>query len=247
MKLFRYPRDEKDVRRVLDATELASLLVPFVTEDDIRMVCAQAAEYGMHSVLAVPDIIVKTRKYLEGTGVVPVCMASSNEVVDNDHGSSMVMIRELIRYGVLDVDMGMPVGMMLNGEFDLVAAQLSERAGLLHDSGGRFGVVLEIDQLPEPLMLKLCEASVKAGADFLRISSGMELMGAMNIGRATVHNTALLYHHFGKDIKIKAGGGWDLGWLEDANEYLEAGASYVDGGPNMVQQLVDMGYRRSCR
>ena len=247
MKLFRWPRDEEDIRRVLSAAELASLLVPFVTEDEVQKVCGQAVEYGMHSVLAVPDISVKTVKYLQGTGVIPVCMASSNEVVDNDHASSMVMIRELIRYGVLDVDMGMPVGMMLNGEFDQIRKELSERAALLHNAGGRFGVVLEIDQLPEPLMLKLCEASVGAGADFLRISSGMELMGAMNIGRATVHNVALLYHHFGKEIRIKAGGGWDLGWLEDANEYLEAGAVRVDAGPNMVRQLMDMGYRRSYR
>lgn len=244
MKLFRFPQDQADIARVLSRAELASLMIPFVTEAQVREACSQAVTYGMAGVLAVPDICQQTVKLLQGTGVAPVAVVAAMEVDDNDRATRLNLVKELIRLGVLDVDFGVPASMVLNGELEQLAAEIRGQADTLHAAGGRLGVILEIDQWTQPQLFGLCQAAVDGGADYLRISSGMEQIGAANIGRATIYNVALLYERYGGRIRIKAGGGWDFAWLEDVNEYLEAGADRVDVGPVTVGQLEGLGYRR---
>lgn len=245
MKLFHFPQDEADITKVLSHAELASLMIPFVTSDQVSEACEQAVKYGMAGVLAVPDICQQTVKLLEGTGVAPVAVAAAMEVDDNDRDTRLNLVKELIKLGVLDVDFAVPVSMGLNGEFQELSQEIRDQADTLHAAGGRLGVILEIDQWTKPQLFSLCQAAIDGHADYLRISSGMEQIGAANIGRATIYNVATLYENFGRQIKIKAGGGWDFAWLEDVNEYLEAGAERVDLGPVTIGQLEELGYRRN--
>ena len=244
MKLLHFPRDKEEIASILEKAELASLMVPFVTEDAVKETCRQAVKYGMAAVLAVPDICSQTAKILKGTGVAPVCVVSAMEVGDNDHAGRLNCIREQLKLGVCDVDIGVPIGMVLDGEFSELTKEIKDMAELLHAKGGRLGVILEIDQFNATQLFGLCDSAVAGGADYLRISSGMEAIGAVNIGRATIHNVAALHERYGGKIKIKAGGGWDFAYLEDCVEYIESGASRVDAGPCTITQLEQIGYGR---
>lgn len=245
MKLFRCPQDQAELAGLLSRTELASLMIPFVTEDQVKEACDQAVKYGLAGVLAIPDICQQTVKLLQGTGVAPVAMVAAMEVDDNDRSTRLNLVKELIKLGVRNVDCGVPASTVLNGEFQEIAAEVRDAADALHAAGGKLGVVLEIDQWTQPQLFDLCQAAVDGGADYLRISSGMEQIGAANIGRATINNVATLYERYGEHIKIKAGGGWDFAWLEDVNEYLESGAALADIGPVTIGQLERLGYRRN--
>lgn len=245
MKLFHYPKDGTEIAGILAKCELASLMIPFVTRDQVEEACHQAVAYGLAGVLAIPDICQQTVELLKGTGVAPVAVCAAMEVDDNDREGRLNLVRELIKIGVLDVDFGVPASMVLDAEFEQLAAEIKDQTDTLHAANGRLGVILEIDQWTEEQLFALCQAAVDGGADYLRISSGMEQIGAANIGRATIYNVATLYERFGGKIAIKAGGGWDFAWLEDVNEYLEAGAARADVGPITIDQLVRLGYKRS--
>ncbi len=244
MKLFHFPEDQKEIANVVEKSELASLMVPFVTESAVREACYQAVKYGMASVLAVPDICPQTVKLLAGTKVSPVCILSAMEIGDHDRATRYHCIEQLIQLGVSQVDIGVPIGMVLDEEYAELTDEIRDLAKLLHRSDGKLGIILEISQFTRPQLFGLCRGAVDGGADYLRISSGMEAIGAMDIGRPTIHNVAMLFEHFGSSIQIKAGGGWDYSYLEDCNEYLNSGAALADAGPCMIRQLEQMGYER---
>jgi len=244
MKLLRFPENEKEIRNVLDHAELASLLVPFTTEAQVKEACETAVKYGMAGVLAIPDICQQTVKFLAGTKVRPIAVIDAMELGDNAAAGRLFSVKELVKLGVKGVDSGIPTNIILDGEYDEIAAEIRDQAAACHEAGAEYGVTLNIDSITPDQLAKVCECAISGGADYLRTSCGMEQIGADGIGRATVHNIAELSELYGDRIKIKAGGGWDFAWLEDSLEYLLSGASRVDVGPVTVGQLERIGYGR---
>ncbi len=244
MKLLRFPENKKEIEKVLANAELASLLVPFTTEAEVRAACDTAVKYGMAGVLAIPDICRQTAAFLKGTGVAPIAVIDAMELGDNMASGRLLSVKELLKLGVKGIDSGIFTSLILDGEYEEITAEIRDQAAACHEAGAGYGVTLNIDSITPEQLTKVCGCAVDGGADYLRVSCGMEQIGTDGVGRATVHNIAELSELYGEKIKIKAGGGWDLAWLEDCLEYLESGASRVDVGPVTVGQLERIGYRR---
>ena len=62
----------------------------------------------------------------------------------------------------------------------------------------------------------MCEIVTKAGAEYIKTSTGFSSAGA------TVTDVALMKKHIGKDVKVKAAGG--IASFEDAEEFVNLGA-----------------------
>ena len=80
-------------------------------------------------------------------------------------------------------------------------------------------VIIETCLLTEEEKVRACELSVKAGADYVKTSTGF------STGGATAEDIALMRKTVGPDIGVKASGG--VRSMEDAQAMIEAGATRI--------------------
>ena len=244
MKLFKFPEDQEAIREVVSKSELASLLVPSPQDVLIAEVCDEARTFLPASVIATPFLCPKVYAALEGTGVTTVCINSLMPAQDEHFDSKMLAIEEILKVGVKDFDFTAPVGMIRDKEFDQIEKDFSVMSERIKKAGGQFSIILETEVISYEEQILLAQAAVNAGADYLRICSGMDLLCGINSGRAVLRSICQIKDRFGDQIKIKAGGGWEYAYLEDCHEYIMSGADRIDIGPRFIQQLKDMNFRR---
>ena len=78
-------------------------------------------------------------------------------------------------------------------------------------------VIIETSLLTDEEKVKACQAAVRAGADFVKTSTGFSTAGA------TVADIALMRQTVGPDVGVKASGG--VRSIADAQAMIEAGAT----------------------
>jgi deoxyribose-phosphate aldolase len=244
MKLLRFPADEDVIRGVVSKAELASLLVTFPQDEFVKKVCNDAVSFGMAGVLATPFLCPTVSSILKGSGVDTICINSLFFIHDENLDCKKLTVEEILRLGVKDFDMMPSLGMVRDSEYEKIEREFSVLTDIMHKAGGRLGLILETEFMSEEEQIRLGQAAVNSGADYLRICGGMELVCHVNGGRANLRNICRVKDQVSGKIKIKAGGGWELAYLEDAHEYIQSGADRVDAGPNFIGQLIDIGYRR---
>lgn len=77
-------------------------------------------------------------------------------------------------------------------------------------------VIIETCLLTEEEKIKMCEIVTKAGAEYIKTSTGFSAAGAV------FADVELMREHVGKDVKIKAAGG--IASFDDAEEFIRLGA-----------------------
>ena len=77
-------------------------------------------------------------------------------------------------------------------------------------------VIIETCLLTEEEKIKMCEIVTKAGAEYIKTSTGF------STGGATFADVELMRKHVGKDVKVKAAGG--ISSFDDAEEFIRLGA-----------------------
>ena len=83
-------------------------------------------------------------------------------------------------------------------------------------SGRILKVIIETCLLTEEEKIKMCEIVTKAGAEYIKTSTGF------STGGATFADVELMRKHVGKDVKVKAAGG--ISSFDDAEEFIRLGA-----------------------
>ena len=76
--------------------------------------------------------------------------------------------------------------------------------------------------------IKMCEIVTRAGADYIKTSTGFAN------GGATFDDIGLFARHVGPEVKIKAAGG--ISSMEDAEKFLSLGADRL--GTSRIVKLV---------
>ena len=89
-------------------------------------------------------------------------------------------------------------------------------------------VIIETCLLTDEEKIAMCEIVTRAGADFIKTSTGFSTAGA------TFADIELFAKHVGPNVKIKAAGG--ISTLEDAEKFLALGASRL-GTSRIVKML----------
>jgi deoxyribose-phosphate aldolase len=123
----------------------------------------------------------------------------------------------VIRLEAREVDMVLRVGSLKEGRDDEVAGDIA--AVVRDDAGHPVKVILETCYLTEEEKVRACLLAVKAGAAFVKTSTGYGSAGA------TVADLKLMRKTVGKGIGVKAAGG--IRTLADALAMIEAGASRI--------------------
>jgi len=195
-----------------------TLLKPEATRDDIRKLCSEAARFGFASVCIHPWNVPLAAELLRSTNV-KVCT-----VIGFPLGATLSQVKiyeaeEAIKLGAQEVDMVINVGALKSGQDDMVESDIRGVVDVAHRSGAICKVILETSLLTTEEKVRASLASKKAGADFVKTSTGF------STGGATAEDVALMRAVVGSEIGVKASGG--VRTLEDLKKMVCAGATRI--------------------
>lgn len=200
--------DGKELVKHVDHT----LLLQSSTWEEIRQICEDAVKYGTASVCIPPSYVKQAADYLQGR--VAVCT-----VIGFPNGYMTTAVKEFetkdaIQNGAAEIDMVINIGWLKDKKYDL----LEEEIRTLKAACGEriLKVIIETCLLTEEEKIKMCGIVTKAGADYIKTSTGFSTAGA------TFDDVKLFAEHVGEKVKIKAAGG--ISSLEDAEKFLALGA-----------------------
>jgi deoxyribose-phosphate aldolase len=193
-----------------------TLLKPEASEADIERLCGEAAQFHFASVCVNPTWVRASACHLRGSGVV-VCT-----VVGFPLGATLADVkayetRRAIYDGAREVDMVINVGALKSGDDCAVEYDIRQVVEAAHEHGVLVKVIIEAALLTDDEKVRACLAAKRAGADFVKTSTGFAK------GGATVADVALMRRTVGQEMGVKAAGG--VKGLDDARAMVEAGAT----------------------
>ena len=177
-----------------------SLLRPELTVDEVLAGCALAAAYDVASVCCRPLDVSRCRDALEGSDVVV------GTVVGFPHGSSATAVKvaeaeRALDDGATELDMVLPIGWLRSGEDAYVHDDIAAVIAAAHARGAIVKVILENAYLSDEQKVRGCELSEKAGADYVKTSTGYAPSGS------TMDDLRLMRASVSERVRIKAAGG----------------------------------------
>jgi deoxyribose-phosphate aldolase len=201
----------KDIAKMIDH----SLLNPVMTLKDISDGCAIAKEYNVATVCVKPSELPLAVSELTGSGVIPTT------VIGFPHGANKTSVkvfeaREAMADGARELDMVINIGRLLSGDYDYVENDIRAVVEAAHAGNAIVKVILENCYLTDEQKRAACGICEKAGADFVKTSTGYGSSGA------TIEDLNLMRKTCSKNVRIKAAGG--VRTLEKALEVRATGA-----------------------
>ncbi len=195
-----------------------TLLKPEATGDDIRRLCEEAARFHFASVCVNPTWVRAAACHLRGTGV-PVCTVIGFPLGATLPDVKAYEARRAIFDGAREVDMVINIGALKSNDDCAVEHDIRSVVEVAHEVGVTCKVIIETALLTDEEKVRACLAAKRAGADFVKTSTGFSK------GGATVADVALMRRTVGADLGVKASGG--VKGLEDVRRMVEAGATRI--------------------
>jgi deoxyribose-phosphate aldolase len=207
-------REIQEIASLIDHT----LLKPEASRDEIRKLCQEAAHFGFASVCINPWNVPLAAEMLRGTKV-KVCT-----VVGFPLGATLPQVKiyeaeEAIRLGAQEIDMVINIGALKSGQHDVVESDIRGVVDASHRGGAICKVILETAFLTQEEKTRTSAAAKRAGADFVKTSTGFSTAGA------TAEDVALMRTVVGPEIGIKAAGG--VRSFADLKKMVRAGATRI--------------------
>ncbi len=202
-----------DVAKYIDHT----LLNPQAGSAEITKLCEEAKTYNFASVCVNPCNVRLCSQLLRGTPV-KVC-----SVVGFPFGATTPEIkgmetRQAIRDGAKEIDMVINIGALKDGNDELILRDIRAVTDACRDGSAHSKVIIEAAMLTDEEKIRACQLAKKAGADFVKTSTGY------GPGGATVHDVMLMSEAVkGTRMGVKAAGG--IRSFADAKKMIEAGAT----------------------
>lgn len=211
-----YPADAAagNLAKFIDHT----LLKPEAGEADILKVCSEAAGYGFKSVCVNPVWVKTVKTALKGSGVL-TCSVVGFPLGAAPTDVKAFEARGAVLDGADEVDMVINIASARAGDKGALVDDITAVAEAVHAGGAILKVIIETALLTDDQKVLACQASVEAGADFVKTSTGF------NGGGATAEDVALMRRTVGPDLGVKASGG--VRSREDAQAMIAAGATRI--------------------
>lgn len=195
-----------------------SLLHPTMTDEELEDGCRLAATYGVASVCIKPYAVRRAAELLRGSGVLV------GAVIGFPHGNSCTESKRYetelaCRDGAVEIDMVINIGKALSGDWAYVEREIEVVCSEAHGAGAKVKVILENDYLADggagldgdELKEKLCSLCERAGADWVKTSTGYGFVkqpdGSYSYTGATDHDLALMRASVSERVQVKAAGG----------------------------------------
>lgn len=193
-----------------------TLLKADASQEQIETLIEEAKKYDFASVCVNPTWVSFAAQALKATDV-KVCTVIGFPLGANTPEIKAFETSDAIQNGANEVDMVINIGALKSRNFDLVERDI--RAVVEAAKGTLVKVIIETCLLTDDEKVKACQIAQKAGADFVKTSTGF------STGGATVEDVALLRKTVGPDMGVKASGGARS--YEDALAFIKAGATRI--------------------
>ncbi|MDT4968587.1 MAG: deoxyribose-phosphate aldolase [Acidobacteriota bacterium] len=195
-----------------------TLLKPDANEEDIKHLCEEAAQFHFASVCVNPTWVRASACHLRGSGV-PVCTVIGFPLGATLPDVKAYEARRAIFDGAREVDMVINIGALKSGDDCAVEHDIRSVVEVAHEYDVTCKVIIETALLTDEEKVRASLAAKRAGADFVKTSTGFAK------GGATVADIALMRQAVGPDLGVKASGG--VKGLDDARKMVEAGATRI--------------------
>ncbi|MCI9387961.1 MAG: deoxyribose-phosphate aldolase [Lachnospiraceae bacterium] len=200
--------EKKDVLKIVDHT----LLSQTATWEEIRQILDDAMQFETASACIPASYVKRAAEYVGGK--LPICTVIG---FPNGYSTTAVKVyetKDAVANGAEEIDMVINIGDLKDKNYQAVEDEIRQ----VHEAcGGKLlKVIIETCLLTEEEKIKMCEIVTKAGAEYIKTSTGFSAAGAV------FADVELMREHVGKDVKIKAAGG--IASFDDAEEFIRLGA-----------------------
>jgi deoxyribose-phosphate aldolase len=195
-----------------------TLLKPEASREDIRRLCEEAVRFGFASVCINPWNVPLAAELVRGSKV-KVCTVAGFPL-----GATLPQVKiheaeQVIKLGAVEIDMVINVGALKSGQDDVVELDIRGVVDACRAGGAICKVILETALLTVEEKVRACLAARRAGAEFVKTSTGF------GPGGATAEDVALMRAVVGSELGVKAAGG--IRSLEDLRKMISAGATRI--------------------
>lgn len=199
---------KKEVLKLVDHT----LLAQTATWEDIRQILDDAMNYETASACIPAAYVRQAAAYVKGK--LPICTVIGFPNGYNTTAVKVFETKDAIANGAEEIDMVINIGYLKDKRYQEIEDEIRQ----IHKAcaGKILKVIIETCLLTEEEKIKMCEIVTKAGAEYIKTSTGFSTAGA------TFADVALMKNHIGKEVKVKAAGG--ISSFDDAEEFMRLGA-----------------------
>ncbi len=212
--------DVKEILKHVDHT----LLTQTATWAEIKQICDDAVAYGTASVCIPPSYVKQAKEYVQDKMAVCTVIGFPNGYMTT--AAKEFETRDALANGADEIDMVINIGWAKDGRFDCIEEEIRT---LKKACGSKvLKVIIETCLLTDEEKIRMCEVVTRAGADYIKTSTGFSKAGA------TFEDIRLFSGHIGAGVKMKAAGG--ISSLDDAEKFLSLGADRL--GTSRIIKLV---------
>ncbi|MBF6274916.1 deoxyribose-phosphate aldolase [Nocardia sp. 852002-20019_SCH5090214] len=188
-----------------------TLLAPEATAADVANTIAEARELGVYAVCLSPSMLPVTAPGLVVATVAGFPSGKHHSLVKGTEA------RFAVEQGAAEVDMVIDIGAAVAGDYNAVLADIVTVREAVEDRA-LLKVIVESAALSDAAIVEVCRAAERAGADFVKTSTGFHPAGG-----AEVRAVRLMRETVGGRLGIKASGG--IRTAAAAAELIDAGAT----------------------
>ena len=203
-----------EVNEILRHVDHTLLLQPS-TWEEIRQICDDAVKYQTASVCIPPSYVRQASEYLNGKMAVCTVIGFPNGYMTTK--AKEFETKDAILNGAAEIDMVINIGWLKDRKYDLIEEEIRTLKAACGEK--ILKVIIETCLLTKEEKVTMCKIVTKAGADYIKTSTGFGTGGAVR------EDVELFQKHIGPGVKIKAAGG--ISTLEDLEMYLELGCDRV--------------------
>lgn len=200
-----------------------TLLKPDALKKDVKRICEEAIKYEFASV-CVNQYHTNYVKELLSDSKVKVCTVVGFPLGAVDTGIKAFETAKAVKDGADEIDMVINIGALKDRDYDYVLNDIKEVVKAANNNVVK--VIIETGLLSDDEKIKACELAVKAGAHFVKTSTGFSK------GGATVDDIILMRKTVGEGIGVKASGG--IRDYETAIAVIKAGANRIGASSSIA-------------
>ena len=189
-----------------------TLLKQESTWEQIKKICDDGMKFNTASICIPPSFVKECAEYCKGK--ISVCTVIGFPNGYNTTACKVFETADAVKNGADEIDMVINIGWLKDKKYDEITNEIKEIKTAC--DGKVLKVIIETCLLTDEEKIKMCEIVTKAGADYIKTSTGF------STGGATFDDIKLFSENIGENVKMKAAGG--IKSLDDAEKFLSLGA-----------------------
>ena len=186
------------------------------TWEDVKQICDDGMKYKTASICIAPSYVKQAAEYIKENNIdLKVCTVIGFPNGYNTTETKVFETQNAVSNGAEEIDMVINIGWLKDKKYDSILEEIKAIKKVCN--GKLLKVIIETCLLKEEEKIKMCKIVSKAGADYIKTSTGFSKAGA------TFADVELMARNVDEGVKVKAAGG--ISGLEDAEKFINLGAS----------------------